>query len=896
MKISPVTLVIFLTMSFFAGLCHAQMPRLEWQHDVSRTGDGTRSYVYYRHGSGYPQDPELSANWSISTEHGVYLIIPTNMQGSSDYLPFVTTPFLSRTSGFQVVKLDDSGSFLWQRFIPAGPSYAPGFREYAGLRFVTMQARVTPDGGLAMVIGEDYVVLSPSGEQRLRLDSYCGQSDGYAVRGPQLNHEGMLVVTASVLAPAPAGFIVCAVDQSGVEVDRVTVAGNALTVIDFRRDLGFLIKHGVYNNNGWVSVALELVSSTGSRWRRTDAGLATFYASSFESALSPNGDTWIALEGGLTRIDRTGTLRWQKPIVGSVKYWLADGSALLSNEGDRWMVIDDSGNQRWRRDLAILFYSAFSVNPNQLRVVQRNGDLVRLNIIDMTSGALQSNERALDWDAQLLTSAPIGAAGALDVYFGTPSLSRSYLGSCGLAGLRGYCVDSINFAQINLRLTNTATGVSNTLDSSQLAFALPSHAFETQPYPALSIRREQNVDRLTHLYSKQYVHDGIHNQIQIQKLTPTGNVVWTQNFSGAYDLAKATMRDLEGRLYLSAEEYLPLPHLPFSVGRLWAIDAATGEVIWTTTLASWQRIETFAASNICGLTQLAPHFVQCVDRDTGELTQNQQVQGVPAFSGIEATGVSATGIRVRVFEFVNGGIGFSYANIDSSGQFGDRIDHVFSVAPNEWYFSNVRLNPALGIGSFLATATVVSSSAPAQTEALLVARFDGNGNRTWQTRINRQLRDALHQGEMTAIAETSSGEIYVSLHPRTPLGQNKTELCKISANGVLLACVEAPVAGRISSISPDGEALRVWIDRDIDNAQSNSGAELYRFRQGAFGPRELSIPGYFSAANNAVLDVLGRHYITLVSRRSAQTQTNQSVKVISMIHTAQEFVFADSFE
>jgi hypothetical protein len=530
MKTNPFILVIFLTMSLFAGLCHAQMPRLEWQHDVSRAGDGTRSYVYYRHGSGYPQDPKLSANWSISTDHGVYLIIPTNAQSSSDYLGFVLTPFLPSTSGVQVVRLDNSGMFLWQRFIATGASDVPSFRAVTIPPLLPIAARVTPDDGLALVIGIEYVVLSPGGEQRLRLDSYCGQSDGYSIGGLKLNHEGMLLVATSAPAGVATGSIACAVDQSGVEVDRVTVAGNALTVIDFRRDLGFLIKHGVYNNNGWISVALELVSSAGSRWRRTDAGLTTYYPNSFESALSPNGDTWIALEGGLTRIDRTGTLRWQKPIVGSVKYWLADGSALLSNEGDRWMVIDDSGNQRWRRDLAAFFYSAFSVNPNQLRVVQRNGDLVRLNIIDMTSGALQSNERALDWDAQLLTSAPIGAAGALDVYFGTPSLSRSYLGSCGLVGLRGYCVDSINFAQINLRLTNTATGVSNTLDSSPLAFALPSHAFETQPYPALSIRREQNVDRLTHLYSKQYVHDGIHNQIQIQKLTPTGNVVWTQIF------------------------------------------------------------------------------------------------------------------------------------------------------------------------------------------------------------------------------------------------------------------------------------------------------------------------------------------------------------------------------
>jgi hypothetical protein len=187
-------------------------------------------------------------------------------------------------------------------------------------------------------------------------------------------------------------------------------------------------------------------------------------------------------------------------------------------------------------------------------------------------------------------------------------------------------------------------------------------------------------------------------------------------------------------------------------------------------------------------------------------------------------------------------------------------------------------------------ATAAAATVNGQNLALLAAKFDLDGNRLWQTRIDTPLRGFFETGESTSIVETPDGKIFVAFHPRGATSNHfPTRVCELaSETGTVVSCLDAPTNGRVSHLIAVGDRLHVWVNTTFDG-----GLALYELANGAWLPRSLFVPDAFAPTNTGIAgDGESRYHMTLRAGGEAST----TMKYIEVQYAPSGFEFADGFE
>jgi hypothetical protein len=610
-----------------ASASHAQFPTINWQHSPQTQGDDIRSYVPTATGL----DPGLDQRHTVASANGAYLIVPTNTASGSDYLRLLYTPYLFATRGYQVAKLDAQGNLQWKRFVALPDASARARAHQQNLfndglfwtRNTLQDARETASGGLAFLANGRYVVFDAQGQQLANSAGHCDELTDFADVDTALNSDGLLY--AWTPANSAGANRACAIDTSGVELDRMTFpAAMRLDVIDYQRYVGFLTTSGNVNMGVWSNTTVSLHTSTSTRWSKTGAAADNFASLTARDVphIHPNGEVWTRYDGQFVKFANTGDIIWQSadPSLDGfqVKYWLSDGALLENPNSESWRALNTTGTTRWQALLPPALFNTSQLLPERVRVLQLSAqapDTVH-HSINLSTGAPTSSQFPNQY-APTLGFGLVGLNRLVEVGYLASTLSRSYNGACGIPGFVGPCIRQMEFARPTAQVRDVSNGA--TLGAlNDWAFPLPSFPLDNKSWLDLVVNSTTNGEVIERRYAKHLVHDGIATKLQIQRLAANGQAQWSRTLSMPnYDAAAASFRNFGELLIASATEYAP--EASVATSKLWALNESDGTVFWERTLSNpWQSIERLNFSNgtnninACGLGSAAPYRVECM--------------------------------------------------------------------------------------------------------------------------------------------------------------------------------------------------------------------------------------------------------------------------------------------
>jgi hypothetical protein len=245
-------------------------------------------------------------------------------------------------------------------------------------------------------------------------------------------------------------------------------------------------------------------------------------------------------------------------------------------------------------------------------------------------------------------------------------------------------------------------------------------------------------------------------------------------------------------------------------------------------------------------------------------------------------------VRARVVPNSGFSDRFQFVSINTAGQMSNEVDYSFAPPDGLERVRADALAFSLADDARYATAAVSATSTNGQYIALLAAKFDVNGMRLWQTRINTALRGFFNNGETTSIVETPNGRVFVVFHPRVVPEQFPTRVCELASDtGAQLSCVDLPTQGRVTHLIAAGDRLHVWVN-------ALGGLAMYELENGVFLPRALFMANHVARTNSGLNgDGLSRYFLTIVSNSDASS----GVKYIEVQYApATSFTFGNGFE
>jgi hypothetical protein len=784
---------------------------LAWQYeDPVPQSTGARATLF---GFPFPQpyeQPGFSPSAVVAREDGAYLILPVNGGGNSYQLDSVLNPSWHLLRGFQILRLDATGQVLWKRFWNRGRIAFDWSANYA---LELSEARLTPDGGLAVLVGDRVLYLSAGGDARLVYASLppagCFPFRTLPpIKDIQLNADAELVVNFSRTGNTPE--FACALGSSGQLLDSVDAPGEqSMQVLDYRRGSGFLVATTDASQPTGIVQNMRLRQGSVDHWLRSSP-----FIGGDRLWLSPAGDAWLPDSDSTLRIIRPdGSQRAEIVQTGELKVraWLADGDALLGDYGvSELRRVSADGIERWRlaRTSTSADLSEWQVLGNSARLLAAQGSDADGEILtlDLATGSLQIGT---DFTLGGLAAGPLGLARHVSVDSGEPE-SRWLRDPSSCVEL--VCApQGASFAStVDVQVFDSTTGDA-LAGPTAAGFDFPTYARLRERAPAVA--REPNTLEVAHA---RYVSNGEKELLEVTRLSQYGQLLWRRQLAfPRFDAADAQVEVVNGAVYVTASARGP----GAAEHRLWALDVQ-GQISWERALDEpfKQLTRVFAGSvyQLCGLgyTQrsgipwIAPLW-RCYDA-SGTLQADTRLTQFPKGRDVVISHAQGSRAFLRVLdEPIQSASGVQLLAINALGStVAGGVNWQFEVLETGEF---VRVDAVTRRGINLVTAPVYAWSQTIFPHRMLVAAFDATGNRLWQQRIDQPLRPAGDGQTYTAVDTDGQGIVHVAFLPNIEL-RSALRVCRLAAaDGALLGCADTPLDGRIGAVFATSEPLGLWM-------------------------------------------------------------------------------------
>lgn len=866
---------------------------LAWQYvDPVPHSAGARATLF-----GFPisqphEQPGFSPNAVVAREDGAYLILPVNGGGGHSQTAEVVNPSWRRLRGFQVLRLDEAGQVLWKRFWNLGADPVNFATSFA---LELSEARLTPDGGLAMRSGSRVVYLSAEGGAR-RIDPwyppatcYLGPSIPDVVR-VQLNASGDAMVTFRQRPGEP--MQACAIGPDGEVVGSVEAPDEqSMAVLDFQRAVGFLVSthHPLDPNHPGQGTRLRQGSVD--RWLRSE----TYYSEDRRLWLSPMGDAWLPDGAEVLRvISAEGTQRAEISHPGwmGVQAWLANGDALLvrGDLGDIRRVSGD-GTERWRSVRAPTHadLTDWQMLGDNARMLVLSGEVITLNLV--TGGLQSSTAFALGG----LAAGPLGMTRHITASSGRPETSWP----------RAICFQPVGFCHpkgvsfantMDVRVYESATGIALAGPAAS-GFGFPTYARLGELAPAVA--REANTLEVA---QARYVSNGEKEVLEVTRLSERGHPLWRRQLEiQRSDVADAQVEVVNGQVYVATSSRGAVWQREY---RLWAL-GAQGQIRWQLELAKpyKQLARVFVGSGyvLCGLGHSRdtagwwsePDW-HCYDAEGGLLVDTT-LSPVPESREFEISRVLGNRVHLRVVEPAEqSGASMRFVVIDGQGVIVDQPTWQIDPPPAP---ELVRVDAIVRRGINLVSAPVYASDEAFEPKALLVAAFDSAGNRLWQHRFDQGMRPAGFGHIYTAIDTDDSGVVHVAFPPRLGPNQFPLRVCRLAAaDGAHLGCSDAPMEGRVGALFATAEPYGVWMWANQTLASGANQLTLYPLSADGIGAPVYQQEGLQLRQPGSVIGRPDRSWAVAEPASYAGVHSDNEAPTTRVLLFQPGSVFGDGFE
>jgi hypothetical protein len=828
----------------FASSLHAQS--LKWiSHDPVPSSAGDRSYIARRNQTTTFQEPGFEPLAVIPREDGAYVVVPVNGGSTSNQLASMLNPSWQRQRGFQILRLDAQGQVLWQRMWTRRASYN-GFvsPDQMGLS----DARLTPDGGLALLSGT-----------ALYLDASGGNARHFSPHSPPTGcmPEGFAFSQSTSFFAADASMVViyrrwrtsdfspgnpraCAFALDGSLLDAIeTEPELELDVVDFRAGVGFLTDTYVFNQGIYSQRSTRLRTGAQTRWSREHA-----IESSPQLAIAPNGSTWLREGSELQVIGSAGQTLAQVAVSDytAPAAWLPGGDVLLANTSTLELHrVSALGSERWSRPADPSGggdFARWHVLGDRVRAVSHasytSPTRVRLPSFDLANGDLLSSQ---EFPAYELAAGPIGTDNHVRVK-AAPHDNSWYRDQSTCSAVCDPHAVGVS-SGLDLRVFDSGSGA--------LQATLDPYGFPYTTYARLRERHPGVVWEFGNasIVHARYVSDGAKELLEISRPDQGGVERWRTRLEfERFDVQNAALTLVNDETYVAASAIGAVAQ----EHRLWKLDAA-GAVVWTRTLAEpLQQLMRLRLNNVpvaCGMgqaqrpsTPVAAPVWQCFAAN-GERVVDTRLWHVLAFAGWDVADAIPNGTVSIVRDIPPASsnpnaIYFSEIRGDGARQGSFSWQFEPPAADETLMFDAIERRN----GSFATALILPSNNLNARPRGLLIGAFQANGARIWQHRIDLTLQhyDLNRPVGTTLIARDSTGQyVYVAFRPRLDNLARPVRICRFDRlDGTPGPCVDTPFDARVSALiaAPNGQML-LWA-KPMQNF-AVTGIGLYPLTEAGFG-------------------------------------------------------------